>query len=61
VFRPFHRLEASRSASTGGSGLGLAIVRQLATAQGWDVSLQDRAGGGLEAWLTVPRQGAAAP
>lgn len=39
VFRPFYRLEASRNVATGGSGLGLAIVRQLAAAQGWDVSL----------------------
>jgi len=56
VFRPFHRLEASRSVSTGGSGLGLAIVRQLAEAQGWRISLQARPGGGLEAWLEIPTQ-----
>jgi two-component system osmolarity sensor histidine kinase EnvZ len=56
VFRPFYRLEASRSVSTGGSGLGLAIVRQLAEAHGWDVSLQARPGGGLEAWLDIPAQ-----
>ena len=56
VFRPFHRLEASRSVSTGGSGLGLAIVRQLAEAQGWRVSLQPRPGGGLEAWLQIAAQ-----
>ncbi len=53
VFRPFYRLEASRSVSTGGSGLGLAIVRQLAAAHGWDVSLQSRPGGGLEVWLQI--------
>ena len=47
VFRPFYRLEASRNVGTGSSGLGLAIVRQLAAAQGWEVSLQDRSGGGL--------------
>ena len=54
VFRPFYRLEASRSVSTGGSGLGLAIVRQLAAAQGWRVSLQTPEGGGLAAWLEIP-------
>ncbi len=54
VFRPFHRLEESRNAATGGSGLGLAIVRQLAQANGWQVSLHERQGGGLEARLTVP-------
>ena len=53
VFRPFYRLESSRSVSTGGSGLGLAIVRQLAAAQGWEVSLQDRPGGGLAIWLRI--------
>ena len=53
VFRPFYRLEASRSVSTGGSGLGLAIVHQLAAAQGWAVNLQDRPGGGLAAWLRI--------
>jgi len=54
VFRPFYRLEASRSISTGGSGLGLAIVLQLAAAQGWQVTLQARAVGGLAAWLEIP-------
>jgi two-component system, OmpR family, osmolarity sensor histidine kinase EnvZ len=38
VFRPFYRLEASRSQATGGTGLGLAIVRQLAETNGWKVS-----------------------
>ena len=61
VFRPFYRLEASRSVNTGGSGLGLAIVRQLAAAQGWTVALQDRPGGGLEAWLTLPAAPERAP
>ncbi len=56
VFRPFYRLEASRSVDTGGSGLGLAIVRQLAAAQGWVISLADRDGGGLAAWLEIPLQ-----
>ena len=56
VFRPFYRLEASRSVSTGGSGLGLAIVRQLAAAHGWEVALQDRLGGGLEAWVRIASQ-----
>jgi two-component system osmolarity sensor histidine kinase EnvZ len=56
VYRPFYRLEASRSVNTGGSGLGLAIVRQLAMAQGWQARLQAREGGGLAAWLEIPLQ-----
>ena len=54
VFRPFHRLEASRGSSTGGSGLGLAIVRQLANAHGWKVQLKPRPGGGTTAELSMP-------
>ncbi len=59
VFRPFHRVEASRSPGTGGSGLGLAIVRQLAQANGWSVELENRTDGGLAAWVTVPHPGLA--
>ena len=55
VFRPFYRLETSRSQATGGTGLGLAIVRQLAEANGWKVSLENRATGGLEAVLEIRR------
>jgi two-component system osmolarity sensor histidine kinase EnvZ len=54
VFRPFHRVEVSRNRATGGSGLGLAIVRQLAQANGWQVVLENRAQGGLAAWVTLP-------
>ena len=53
VFRPFFRLENSRSMDMGGSGLGLAIVQQLCNAQGWGITLQPRAGGGTEACLRL--------
>lgn len=53
VFRPFYRLEPSRSISTGGSGLGLAIVRQLAAANGWSVTLSARPGGGTVASVAL--------
>jgi two-component system, OmpR family, osmolarity sensor histidine kinase EnvZ len=55
VFRPFYRLETSRSQATGGTGLGLAIVRQLAETNGWKVVLQNRPLGGLEAVLEIRR------
>jgi two-component system osmolarity sensor histidine kinase EnvZ len=45
VFRPFFRLEKSRGSETGG---------QLADANGWDVQLMPRAGGGTNAILTIP-------
>ncbi len=54
VFRPFTRLETSRSREAGGSGLGLAIARQLADAYGWRIALADRTGGGLSATLIIP-------
>ena len=57
VFRPFHRLEASRSSRTGGSGLGLAIVRQIASANGWTVELRPRPGGGTAACVRAPLEG----
>lgn len=53
VFRPFYRLESSRSSETGGSGLGLAIVKQLAEAHGWRVHLASREGGGAVASVTL--------
>jgi two-component system osmolarity sensor histidine kinase EnvZ len=54
VFRPFYRIESSRNADTGGSGLGLAIVQQLCTANGWQVALHAREGGGTVAELRLP-------
>jgi signal transduction histidine kinase len=53
VFEPFHRLETSRNRHTGGTGLGLAIARQLALAMDATLTLHNRAGGGLEARLTL--------
>lgn len=54
VFRPFYRLESSRSTATGGSGLGLAIAKQLAEVNGWKIELLPRSDGGTEARLTIP-------
>lgn len=53
VFEPFYRLETSRNRHTGGTGLGLAIARQLSLAMDASLSLHSRAGGGLEARLTL--------
>jgi len=55
VFEPFYRLDASRSRETGGTGLGLAIARGIAQAHGGRLTLENRAAGGLEARLTLPR------
>lgn len=53
VFRPFYRLDASRTRATGGSGLGLAIVHQLCHAHGWRVSLAPAEGGGTDASVAL--------
>lgn len=55
VFRPFYRIEASRSKETGGSGLGLAIARQLAESQGGRLKLANREDG-LDAVLEFPHR-----
>jgi two-component system OmpR family sensor kinase len=54
VFEPFYRREPSRSRQTGGIGLGLAVVRSVARAHGGDVTLINRAGGGLTARVQLP-------
>lgn len=55
VFEPFQRLEESRNRETGGTGLGLTIARGIAEAHGGTLSLHNRAEGGLEARLILPR------
>lgn len=55
VFEPFYRREASRSRDTGGTGLGLTIARDIARSHGGDLKLANRAEGGLEATLVLPR------
>lgn len=54
VFEPFTRLDCARSADTGGLGLGLAIARSCIRAHGGDVTLHNRAEGGLRAVIELP-------
>ncbi len=54
VFKPFVRLDASRSRDTGGVGLGLYIARELAQRNGASVCLSNRPEGGLRAELVLP-------
>ena len=55
VFRPFRRLEASRSRETGGTGLGLTIARTTIRAHGGDITLTNRSEGGLRVEVWLPR------
>jgi signal transduction histidine kinase len=57
VFRPFFRIEASRSRETGGAGLGLSVARDVALAHGGEVRLANRPVRGLEATFVLPRVG----
>lgn len=54
VFEPFFRAEPSRNRETGGSGLGLASARAVARAHGGEITLANRAEGGLVARALLP-------
>lgn len=54
VFGRFRRGETGTRRDRGGSGLGLAIVARVAEAQGGEVRLLDRPGGGLDVHLRFP-------
>ena len=55
VFDPFVRIETSRSKETGGTGLGLSIARTIIHAHGGEITLTNRAEGGLEVVVSLPR------
>ncbi|MFC6670510.1 sensor histidine kinase [Marinobacterium aestuariivivens] len=56
VFKPFVRLEPSRSRNTGGSGLGLGIARNIMHAHGGELRLDNHNDGGLVVNLLLPRK-----
>jgi len=55
VFEAFTRLETSRNRDTGGIGLGLALARAIVRDAGGNITLANRAEGGLAATITLPR------
>jgi signal transduction histidine kinase len=54
VFKRFYRVDQSRSRAEGGTGLGLAIARQLAEAQGGELTVNNHPDGGAIFQLTFP-------
>ncbi|OZB36759.1 MAG: hypothetical protein B7X35_02955 [Halothiobacillus sp. 14-56-357] len=56
IFEPYVRLETSRARHTGGSGLGLAIARASVRAQGGDIQILAREGGGTRVEVTLMRK-----
>lgn len=57
VFEPYRR-GAHADRDDGGTGLGLTIARSIATLHGGTLTLRNRDGGGLDAILALPRDGA---
>lgn len=57
VFERFTRLDEARSRDDGGTGLGLSIVKQIATAHGATVSVDDAALGGAQFSVSWPPVG----
>jgi two-component system osmolarity sensor histidine kinase EnvZ len=55
AFRPFSRLDETRSRNQKGVGLGLAIARDVARSHGGDIVLSQSPLGGLRAALRLPR------
>ncbi len=58
IFDRFYRAEAARSRghASGGTGLGLAIARDLARAQGGDLTAENAEGRGATFRLRLPRE-----
>ena len=54
MFKPFSRIDPSRSRETGGTGLGLSIARSIARSHGGDLTIANRAIGGLCATVRLP-------
>lgn len=54
VFRPFYRLEGSRSRDTGGTGLGLSVANDIVRAHGGEIKLENRLSGGLRVTVHLP-------
>lgn len=55
VFRPFYRLEGSRSRDTGGTGLGLSVANDIFRAHGGEIRLENLPRGGLRVTVVLPK------
>jgi signal transduction histidine kinase len=56
LFQPFGRLPSAVAAGIQGTGLGLHLSRGLAQAQGGDIEVTSRPGGGSTFTLRLPRE-----
>lgn len=54
IFRPFYRVDDSRTRETGGTGLGLAISERAMRLHGGSISATNIAGGGFLVEMSLP-------
>ena len=54
VFKPFFRLDKSRSLNKSGVGLGLAIVEDIINSHGGNIQLSTSIKGGLQVKVSLP-------
>jgi signal transduction histidine kinase len=54
IFERFHRIDKSRTRSTGGTGLGLTIARSFVEAHGGKITVQSELGKGSRFSFTIP-------
>jgi len=54
VFRPFYRVDKSRTRATGGLGLGLPLVKRIVDAHGGKIELTSTPGEGTRARVRLP-------
>jgi two-component system sensor histidine kinase BaeS len=57
IFDRFYRADSSRSRNGGGTGLGLSIARDLARAQGGDLTAENAKSDGAVFRLRLPTRG----
>ena len=54
IFKPFYRLDKSRSLNKAGVGLGLSIAEDVINSHGGNISLNKSANGGLQVRVSLP-------
>jgi signal transduction histidine kinase len=55
LFRRFEFPHDENAASQAGAGLGLSVVKEIISAHGGQVNVENRSGGGSVFWFTLPR------